>query len=327
MGFTLAQASPVRISVVMPAHNVAPYVGEALASIHAQEGIAFELIAVDDGSTDATPAILAEWAERFAASGRAMTIVTRQQGGAGAARNDALDRARGDLLCFVDADDRLHPEALVALAERLDNDPTLDFVFPLCRHIDQHGRPLGIVSRVDRRLYSAPDLLFANPIHSGTGVMVRRASAEAAGRFDTSLPACIDLDYWVRVTAYRRENIAVLPRVLVDYRMRPGQITGDWRRMRRGWEAMAARAERLGLGFTRRARSAALARNALVWSTAAYKHGEMASARQLALEFWWHDARFALSDAHARVRTAACLASLLPRPVHSWIRARYNHAR
>jgi glycosyltransferase involved in cell wall biosynthesis len=316
--------SSPRISVILPAHNVAPYVGAALASIRAQTHADFELIAVDDGSTDRTPEILEEWRARFAEDGREMTILRRKQGGAGAARNDALDRARGEFLCFVDADDLLHAEALALLAEMLDGDPALDCVFPLCRHINQHGRPLGIVSKTDRPLYSARDLLFDNPIHTGTGVMVRRTCAEAAGRFDTSLPACIDLDYWMRVTAYREKNIAVLPRVLVDYRTRPGQITGDWRRMRRGWEAMAARAERLGLGFTGRNRNAALARNALVWSTAAYKHGEMASARRLALEFWWRDPRFAIGNAHARVRTAACLATLLPGPLHNWIRDRYN---
>lgn len=308
----------------MPAHNVAPYVAEALMSIEAQDCADFELIAVDDGSTDGTAAVLEQWRDKFAARGTPMTIVRREQGGAGAARNDGLDRARGALLCFVDADDRLHPEALGALAAMLEREPDLDFVFPLCRHIDQHGGSLDIVSTADRPRYSARDLLFANPIHSGTGVMLRRACAEAAGRFDTSLPACIDLDYWIRVTAYRQDNIAALPRVLVDYRTRPGQITGDWRRMRRGWEVMTKRAERLGLGLTGQARKAALARNALVWSTAAYKHGEMASARRLAAEFWWYDARFALTDRHARVRTAACLATLLPGNVHDWLRDRHN---
>ncbi len=308
----------------MPAHNVAPYVDEALLSIEAQDCTQFELIAVDDGSTDGTLEVLERWRERFVARGTPMTILQREQGGAGAARNDGLDRARGALLCFVDADDRLHPEAFGALAAMLERHPDLDFVFPLCRHIDQHGRPLGIVSTAGKPRYSARDLLFANPIHSGTGVMLRRACAETAGRFDTSLPACIDLDYWIRVTAYRQANIAALPLVLVDYRTRPGQITGDWRRMRRGWEVMTERAERLGLGLTGRARRAALARNALVWSTAAYKHGEMPSARRLAAEFWWCDVSFAIGDPHARVRTAACLATLLPPSLHDWLRDRYK---
>ena len=316
-----------RISVIMPAHNVEAYVGEALASLHAQSATDFELIAVDDGSTDGTADILEAWRGRFEESGRRATIVRREQGGAGAARNDALDRARGEYLCFLDSDDRLHPDALAVLASRLDDDAALDFVFPLCRHVDQHGAPLGVVSTVSRERYSARDLLFANPIHSGTGVMLRRVRAEAAGRFDTGLPACIDLEYWIRVTAHRQNNIGVVPRVLVDYRMRPGQITGDWRRMRRGWESMVSHAEQSGLRLAGEARDAALARNALVWSTAAYKHGEWAAARRLALEVWRNDWRFAATDPLARVRTAACLASLLPARLHDSLRARFNAPR
>lgn len=314
-----------KTSVIIPAHNVEPYVGETLASVHKQTASDYEVIVVDDGSTDATAAIVESWQPSFAeSSGKSLALLRREQGGAGAARNDALDRAQGEFLCFVDADDLLHAEALEKLVTFLESEPSLDFVFPFCRHVDRNGRPLGVVSTNSRTRYDARDLLFANPIHTGTGVTIRRQRAEAAGRFDPSLPACIDLDYWIRVAGYRTNNIAALPQVLVDYRLRPGQITGDWRRMRKGWEMMSARAERAGLGLSGKACDAALARNALVWSTAAYKHGEMASARRLALEFWRRDFAFALTDSHARIRTAACLASLLPRPVHDWIRARYQ---
>ena len=92
---------------------------------------------MDDGSTDATAAILEGWRGRFPYRGRRLVVVNRTQGGAGAARNDALDRAAGMLLCFVDADDRLAPTALKTLADMLESDPSLDLVFPLCRYIDQ----------------------------------------------------------------------------------------------------------------------------------------------------------------------------------------------
>ena len=308
----------------MPAYNVEAYVGEALASLHAQTGGDFELIAVDDGSHDATGTILEEWRPRLGARDIGMEIVRRPNGGLGAARNEGLVRARGRLLCILDADDRLYPEALAVLADELERDDTLDLVFPQCRHVDEEGHDLGIVSDAAPQRHGAIDLIFANPIHTSSGVMLRRARAEEAGRFNTALPACIDLDFLVRATAHRADNIAAVPRVLVDYRTRPGQITGDWRRLRRGWEMMVAHAEEVGLRLSRPARKAALARNALTWATIAYKHGQYKDARRLALEFWRCDARFALLNAHARVRTAACLASLLPAPLHNWIRDRYN---
>ncbi len=316
----------VDISVIMPAHNVAEFVGEALDSLLKQDRRDFELIAVDDGSSDRTGVVLEEWRGRFSAAGVPMIVHTRARGGAGSARNAALDRARGRLLCFLDADDRLQPAALRTLCAGLDADPAIDLVFAMCRHIDPQGRPTGVASSAQKERYEARDLLFANPIHSGTGVVVRRARAEAAGRFDTRLPACIDVDYWVRLTAGGRANIRPLAEILVDYRLRPGQITSDWRRMRRGWEAVNAKAAEAGYGLTRSELQAARARQAIVYATAAYKHGDMASARRLALESWQRDPRFALGDRHARIRTAACIASLLPPALHDRIRDRFNAA-
>ena len=312
------------ISVIIPAHNVAPHIGETLASVLDQSARDLQIIVVDDGSTDATTLVIDQFADRFARRNTPLTIVHRRQGGAGAARNDALDRATGEFLCFVDADDRLHRDALALLADRLHKDRALDLIFPFCRHIDPAGEPLGIDSGKQRLLYSAHDLMVDNPIHTGTGVMLRRKRAEAAGRFDTGLPACIDLDYWIRATEHRPNNIAALPTVLVDYRFRPGQITSDWRRMRLGWEMMVQRAASRGLALDKPTYTSALARNALVWSTVAYKHGDLKAARKLALEMWTRDLPFAVTDAHARIRTAACLTSLLPTEAHDWIRNRFK---
>ena len=314
------------ISVIFPAYNVQDFVSEALRSVLDQDVPDLELIAVDDGSTDATGTILDQWAETFAAAGKRMQVVRRSQGGAGAARNDALNRAQGRYIAFVDADDRLHSGALRRLTEFLDNKSEIDLVFPLCRYINHKSEPLGIFSMASASRYRALDLLIDNPIHTGTGVTVRRDRIEAIGRFDTHLPAYIDHDFWIRLTAERGASIAAIPDILVDYRKRPGQITSDWRKMRAGWEACVARARMSGYGLSPLDYRAALAKNALTWSTIAYQHGDMSSARQLAVEFWRTDPGFALRNANARLRTMACLASILPNRVHDLIRSRYNGA-
>ena len=114
------------------------------------------------------------------------------------------------------------PTALKTLADMLESDPSLDLVFPLCRYIDQLGHPTGVVSGKDNRShFSARDIVFATPIHTGTGVRIRRERAQATGRFDTSLPGCIDIDYWIRVVGHRDGNIAAQRQILVDYRTRP----------------------------------------------------------------------------------------------------------
>lgn len=95
-------------SIIMPCFNVAPYVAAALESVLAQTFADFEVLAIDDGSTDATGEILA----RFAARDSRIIVLTQPNRGVSAARNRGLDAARGTYVFFVDPDDQAHPEML-----------------------------------------------------------------------------------------------------------------------------------------------------------------------------------------------------------------------
>lgn len=313
----------VDISIIVPAHNVAEYVAQTLDSLLMQDDIVFEVLAIDDGSTDGTLDILNSHGQRFQDRGISYRVIAQPQGGAGSARNAGLRQATGRLIGFLDADDLLHPGALAALAEEMDR-VGYDLAFPRCRHVDAEGTPTGVTSGARKNRYSAADLIIDNPIHSGSGVVVRAERAAQTGLFDTELPACIDLDYWVRLTEGRGGAIGVLDAVLVDYRTRPGQITGNWRRMRTGWEAVVAAAVRRGKIESSAIGRTAKARNLLVWATAAYKNGDFADARRLMAECWRTDPAFALRDGHARIRLVAVLTSLLPGSLHHTLRARFN---
>ncbi|MDG6078811.1 glycosyltransferase [Erythrobacter litoralis] len=313
----------VEISIIIPAHNVADYVAETLDSLLVQDDADFEVLLIDDGSTDTTLSVLQRYEAQFHQRKRQCTVLSQKQGGAGSARNAGLRRATGRLIGFLDADDLLHPGALTALIETIGT-ADCDLVFPLCRHVDLRGQPTGVTSRIDRLRFSAEDLLRDNPIHSGSGVVIAAERAAAIGLFDVDLPACIDLDYWVRLTEGRGKTITAVDRVLVDYRTRPGQITGSWKRMRVGWEAVVAGAIQRDCVDLSRLDGEARARNLLVWATAAYKNREFAEARRLMAECWRTDPVFAISDQHARVRSAAVLASLLPPPLHRTLQAQFN---
>lgn len=104
---------PPVVSVVIPFYNVQEYLGDCITSLLRQNFARFELILVDDGSTDQSHVI----AERLARSDRRVKLVTQQNSGPGAARNTGVARARGTYLSFVDSDDRLPPDALRLLVE------------------------------------------------------------------------------------------------------------------------------------------------------------------------------------------------------------------
>ena len=116
--------SEPRVTLVLPVYNVAAYLPACLDSLAAQTQAPDEIIAVDDGATDACPAILADYARRMPN----LRVVRRENGGLSAARNTGLELARGRWLAFVDSDDFIAPDMvarLCALAEADDLDMAL----------------------------------------------------------------------------------------------------------------------------------------------------------------------------------------------------------
>ena len=113
-----------KVSVIVPAFNAAPYLPECLDSILAQTADDLEVICIDDGSTDGTPQILAEYALR---DGR-LGWVSQENRGLSESRNRGIDLSSGKYLLFCDADDMLKPDAVRALVEKAERD-RLDVLF------------------------------------------------------------------------------------------------------------------------------------------------------------------------------------------------------
>lgn len=135
----MTDPSPL-VSVILPTYNRAGFLDGALASIADQTYLQRELVIVDDGSTDETPAVL----DRLAAEGRGSFRVVRQaNAGAYAARNTGLDHATGDLVAFFDSDDLWLPHHLRDSVAALVAEPDVDWVFGACRIEDmESGREL-----------------------------------------------------------------------------------------------------------------------------------------------------------------------------------------
>ena len=121
-----------KISVIMPVYNVELYLRECLDSVRAQSFTDWECICVDDGSTDASPAILDE----YAAKDSRFRVINCEHTNAGAARNAGLDIAQGEYLSFLDSDDVFAPQMLEVMAEVLD-ETSADIVS--CRYKDFHA--------------------------------------------------------------------------------------------------------------------------------------------------------------------------------------------
>jgi glycosyltransferase involved in cell wall biosynthesis len=179
------------VSVIVPAYNQSRYLGEAIQSVLAQTYGDFEVIVVDDGSTDDTRSVAAGFTDAR------VRYVYQENRGLSAARNTGIRHARGPLLTFLDSDDLFLPEKLALLVAALDANPQVGLVAGQAVLIDEHSRLVGEV--FDRGLpEDRSELLLGNPLHVGS-VLLRREWQERVGFFDETLRSYEDWDMWLRL--------------------------------------------------------------------------------------------------------------------------------
>jgi len=215
------------ISVVMPCHNAAPYLAVSIGSALRQSYGNVELVLVDDGSTDASPAIAAGHADQFA--GR-LTVLHTAQAGPYPARNAGLQRARGEFIAFLDADDWWEPTALEKLHGAL-VDADADVAYCGWQNVGEGvNSPPFLPPEYEK---GDPVEAFVRacpwPIHAA---LVRRTVVDRLAGFSERRFSSMDYDFWLRTLALTR-NIVRVPEVLAYYRWHDsGQISAvKWRQV------------------------------------------------------------------------------------------------
>src|SRR6185503_12070287 len=194
------------VSIVVATYNQAGFLTEAVASVRAQTFADWELLVVDDGSTDDTAAVAARFRDddriRYLPGAHAERAV---------ARNRGVAAATGDLVAFLDADDLWRPEKLARQVAALAAAPGAGACYTATRFVDGGGRPLPIrkpVRATAGRLFTA--FARGNFVILAS-MVVRRSCLAALGGFDATLPVygCEDWDLWLRRRgAWRRSRRA-----------------------------------------------------------------------------------------------------------------------
>ena len=207
------------ISVVLPVRNGERFLGAAIDSVLAQTHRDFELLVIDDGSTDRSAEVA-----RGCADPRVRVLQTTAPGGLSAALNLGLERANGMFIARQDADDLSAPSRFAAQAAYLRAHPEVALLGTLAHAIDERGRRLKPVDRCLDRATIVWYAMVDNPfIH--TSVMFRRDPVRACGGFEAAFdPYCQDFALWGRVM--RRFAVANLPSRLVTYRVHGSSIIG-----------------------------------------------------------------------------------------------------
>jgi GT2 family glycosyltransferase len=216
------------VSVVMSVHNGGRYLRESVQSILAQEGVSFELVMVDDGSTDGSTAIM----EDFARRDPRVRLLRQRNVGLTEALIRACVEARGHFIARQDADDLSLPGRLQHQAAWLESQPLATLVGCWTRMIGPDDEELLIIERREAP-EEATKLLRSSTVSQLKGIaghgsaMFRRADYLLAGGYRPEFYFAQDLDLWLRLT--ERGLLAFVPAVLYAWRHSPGSITGRFR--------------------------------------------------------------------------------------------------
>jgi Glycosyl transferase family 2 len=206
------------VSVLMPVRNGQNWISQAVDSILAQTYSQFELLIIDDGSVDETPAILS----RYLVKDSRIGVIRQDAKGLVSALNFGLQNARSDLIARIDSDDRALPKRLERQVRYFAEHPQTALLGTWADVIDQRN-----MSR--KRLRPPADsetlketIVRTNPfIHSS--VMFRRKLALSLGGYRSAFEAAEDYDLWLRISEVA--EIAILPEVLVQYRRHTSNVT------------------------------------------------------------------------------------------------------
>jgi glycosyltransferase involved in cell wall biosynthesis len=181
------------VSVIIPTHNRAGFLPQAIESVLSQSYANFELIVVDDGSTDETPALLSSY-------GTALTSLRQENRGPAAARNAGISAACHPLLAFLDSDDQFTKNKLELQVSAMEAQPEL-----LISHTQETWFRNGHHLNQKKRHAKEGGDIFARSLDlcvvGMSTVMVRRELFDRVGLFDESFPCCEDYELWLRASA------------------------------------------------------------------------------------------------------------------------------
>ncbi|MEK7352540.1 MAG: glycosyltransferase [Nitrospirota bacterium] len=201
------------VSIVVPVYNQGQYLNEALQSLLSQTYRHIEIISLDDGSTDATPQILAKYTGR---------IYWESHSNMGQSRtlNKGWQMAKGELLSYLSGDDALLPEAIATSVDYLTRNPRAVLTYCDFNLIDPHSRII--------RQVTTPDFSFQRMITDvicppGPGPVFRRSAFEKAGLWDGRYRQMPDYDYWLRLGL--EGEFVRIPQVLANFRVHESSQT------------------------------------------------------------------------------------------------------
>jgi len=220
----MAHEKPV-ISVIIPTHNYSKFLPEAVESVLNQTFSDFELIIVDDGSSDDTAAVV----EPYLRDCR-VRYFYQDNKGLSAARNAGIKAAKGEFIALLDSDDVWMPTKLERQIQLFKDKPDVALVYCMVEHIDENGKALPHISWPHKVGATYRDLMYMPwVVGSGSSVLIRKSIFDEVGLFDEGMNSVEDTNMWIRIL--RHHDSAYIDDVLVRIRKHLRSMQTDIKRM------------------------------------------------------------------------------------------------
>lgn len=212
------------IAVVIPAYNAAQYLRETVASVINSQHVTTEIVIVDDGSKDDTVAV----ARRLALEHpEFIEVIEQENAGNSVARNTGFAHTSAPYVCFLDADDRLRPDALAALNHLLQKNPDFVAAYGDVAYIDEASEPLSFPARKSPKPSGnlLVRILAGNLIDTPGAVLFRSSAVKRAGGFKAGLRRSQDWEFYVRIA--QQGPIVAYNQIVLDYRLHTSSLSHE----------------------------------------------------------------------------------------------------
>ncbi|MGF2035172.1 MAG: glycosyltransferase family A protein [Nostoc sp. CmiVER01] len=224
-----------KVSVVIPAYNSLKYLPATMESVLRQTFNDFEVILVNDGSSDNTE----NWVSQIADP--RVKLITQENQGLSGARNTGIAHASGKYIAFLDADDLWEPTKLEKQVLCLEENSEIGLVYTWVALIDENGNSTGRVFKNYAENDVWHQIIEHNIVESGSVAMVRRQCFETCGVFDRNLRSFVeDWDMWLRIAS--RYPFKVLKEPLVYYRQHSTSASRNWEAMEQSFRIVIEKA-------------------------------------------------------------------------------------
>lgn len=212
-----------QVSVVIPAYNSMAYIPETLGSVLKQTLTDFEVLIINDGSTDH----IVSWASQIADP--RVKLICQENKGVSEARNTGIKQAQGEYIAFLDADDLWEPTKLEKQIQCFESKPEVGLVYTWTLWVDREGKSTATVTAAHTEGDVWEELLLGDVVGNGSSAVIRRSCFNNVGLFDPELSGTADCDMWARIAAHY--SLAVIKEILVYYRQHPSGMSRDYDKM------------------------------------------------------------------------------------------------